>query len=151
MKRVDVADRVLGRRGISRRMRETSRAVAEALFTTHDGPPPPERLDWLTDELDDFIAQAGPRAKVVYALCLTGISTVAPLFVGRPIPYRFLSRELRARSLERLEKSPFGLAVFGAKAVLCILYYEHPDAEEAIGYDGKCKTRAVAVVRDAAE
>lgn len=143
MRRIHVADRVLGRTGISRRMRETSRAVAEALFTTHEGPPPAERLDWLTEELDDFLAQSGPRAKLAYGLCLTGISTVAPLLVFRPGPYRMLSKADRARALERLEKSPFGLAVFGAKAVLCILYYEHPDAEQAIGFDGQCKTPAV--------
>jgi hypothetical protein len=144
MKRIHVADRVLGRTGISRRMRETSRAVAEALFTTREGPPPPDRLDWLTDELDDFLAQAGPRAKIAYALCLGGISTVAPLLVYRPMPYRKLSREQRSIALERLEKGPLGLAVFGAKAILCILYYEHPDAEQTIGYGHECKTPAVA-------
>jgi hypothetical protein len=53
-------------------------------------------------------------------------------------PYRSLSLEDRSHALERLEQSPFALAVFGAKAILCIVYYEHPDAAKLVGYEAKC-------------
>jgi hypothetical protein len=136
--RVEVPDRVVGRVGMSSSMREATFALAEALFTTDEGPPPEERLAWLCDDLDHFLAHAGPRAKLSYWLCLTAISLVAPLMIGRLPPLRGLSREDRARALERLERSPLGLAVFGGKAILCIIYYEHPDAARLVGHDGKC-------------
>jgi hypothetical protein len=37
-----------------------------------------------------------------------------------------------------MERSALGLAVFGAKAILCIVYYEHPDAAGAVGFDASC-------------
>ncbi len=114
--------------------------MAEALFTTEDGPPPADRLDWLVDDLDDMMALTGARGKRVFGLCLFAVSVVAPLLVFRFLPYRFLSSATRMRALERMERSPFGLAVFGAKALLCIVYYEHPDSARMIGYDGTCLT-----------
>ncbi len=136
--RVEVDDRVVGRVGMTPRMREATRAVAETLFTTEDGPPPPERLAWLVDDLDDFFGQAGTRARFAYRLCLLAVSVLAPLMIFRLPPFRRLARETRTRALERMERSSLGLAVFGAKAALCILYYEHPDAARFIGYDASC-------------
>jgi hypothetical protein len=136
---VVVEDCVRPRPGLTPRMRVATHALAEALFTTEDGPPPEARLAWLVDDLDDFLGRAGSRARLVYRLCLLAIAIVAPLMIGRFPPYRALSREQRTRALERMEKSTLGLAVFGAKAMLCILYYEHPDAARAIGHDGHCR------------
>ncbi|RLB53084.1 MAG: hypothetical protein DRJ42_12995 [Deltaproteobacteria bacterium] len=138
--RVDVPDRVLGRRGLGGAAKGTARAVAEALFTTRDGPPPADRLDWLVDDLDDFVAQSGPRAGRVFGLCLFAISFLGPLLAFRLVPFRWLSLSTRTRALERMERSPFALALFGAKALLCIVYYEHPDAAATIGFDGTCLT-----------
>jgi hypothetical protein len=143
--RIDLPDRVIGRAGLSHRQRETARAVAEALFTTDDGPPDADRLDWLSDDLDQFFAQAGERAKLGFALCLLGIAVVAPLLILRLPPFRALSRERRTEALERLEQSPFALAVFGAKAILCILWYEHPASRAFIGHDGDCMGRSEAL------
>jgi hypothetical protein len=143
--RVEVKDRILGRHGMSPTMRKTTRAVAETLFTTIDGPPPAARLDWLVDDLDDFVAQAGTRARLMLWLCLTAISVLAPLLVLRGVPFRALSLETRARALEKMEESPFALAVFGAKAILCIVYYEHPDAAALTGYDATCLVSADAI------
>ncbi len=119
-------------------MSRNARALAEALFTTHEGPPQEERLSWLVEDLDDFIAQSGKRARFVLWLCLTATSWISPLFAFRVGPLRWLSLETRTRALERLERSVFALALFGAKAILCVLYYEHPDAARAIGYDAEC-------------
>ena len=136
--RVEVDDRVVGRRGLTPRMRVATFAVAETLFTTRDGPPPRERLDWLVDDMDDFLSHAGARARLVYRACLLAITIFAPVLVFRLPPFRNLSRENRSKALERMEASALGLAVFGAKAALCILYYEHPDAARFIGYDASC-------------
>lgn len=137
---VTVADRVTGGSGLTRRMRLATHAVAEALFTTEDGPPPRERLEWLVDDLDRFFVQAGKRARFMYRLCLLAISVLAPLLILHLPPFRKLPRKQRAEALERMEASWIGLAVFGAKAPLCIIYYEHPDAARFIGYDASCLT-----------
>jgi hypothetical protein len=136
--RIEVDDAVVGRTGLTTRMRAATYAVAETLFTTREGPPPAARLEWLCDDLDHFFVHAGSRARFAYRLCLLGISAIAPLLVWRLPPFRTLSRAQRTRALERLERSGLGLAVFGAKAALCILYYEHPDAARAIGFDASC-------------
>jgi hypothetical protein len=138
LERVPVADEVRGRAGATPRMRKATWAVAEALFTTDAGPPPKDRLDWLVEDLDHFLAHAGPRSRLIYRLCLLAISVLAPLTVWRLPPFRWLSQVKRVEALERLERSPLGLAVFGCKMLLCIVYYEHPDAARDIGYDGRC-------------
>lgn len=140
--RIEVPDRVTGRAGLSPRQLATARAVAEALFTTDAGAPEPARLDWLCEDLNDFVAQAGDRARLAFALCLLGIAILAPLLILRLPPFRALSRERRAEALERLERSPFALAVFGAKAMLCIVWYEHPASRAEIGHDGLCMGRS---------
>lgn len=145
--RVPVEDGVVGGEGLPRRMRLATHAFAETLFTTVEGPPPKERLDWLVDDLDDFFAQAGTRARFAYRLCLWAVSLFAPLLIFRLPPFRRLSRERRTHALERMERSFLGLAVFGAKAVVCLVYYEHPEAARFIGYDGSCLLPAASEVR----
>lgn len=124
-------------------MRAAARAVAETLFTSEQGPPSDERLDWVVDELDDFLKHSGERARMIFRLCLLGIETTAPVLVGKPPPFHRLSAEDRTRALEAMEQNAaFGLAVFGAKAPLCILYYEHPDAAVEVGFEGECLVEA---------
>ena len=139
---LDLPDRVRGRSGLAPRQRETARAVAEALFATEAGPPDGARLDWLCEDLDHFFAHAGERAKLTFVLCLLAIAVLAPLMILRLPPFRRLSRAHRAHALERFEQSPLALAVFGAKAVLCILWYEHPASRAQIGDDGQCMGRS---------
>lgn len=123
---------------MSPRMRQATFALAEVLFATEEGPAPTDRVSWLCDDLDHFFAHAGVRARAMYGLCLLGIGLMAPLLIGRLPPLRSLSFDDRARALETLEKSPFALAVFGAKALLCIVYYEHPEVAARVGHDGAC-------------
>ncbi|MCZ7678966.1 MAG: hypothetical protein M5U28_09520 [Sandaracinaceae bacterium] len=47
------------------------------------------------------------------------------------------ARGSRAR-VERLEATPLSLPLLGAKAILSIVYYEHPDAAREIGWDQEC-------------
>lgn len=142
MQPVDVPDQASPQPGLSPWARAASAALAETLFATEDGPPPPERIAWLCDDLDHFFAHAGFRARLSYYLCLLGVSLLAPLLLLRPPPFHALPRAMQAEALERLERHPLGLAFFGAKAILCIVYYEHPDAAREIGFDGACLRRA---------
>jgi hypothetical protein len=121
-------------------MAAATRALAEALFSSPEGPPPAGRIEWLVFEVDGYLRQAGPRARLAYRLCLLAVSALAPLTELWPPPLRRLPVARRIEALERFERSPLGLAVFGAKAVLCIHYYEHPDAARTIGHDGACLT-----------
>lgn len=141
----EVPDGVRGRTALSARQRETARAVAATLFTTEAGAPDAARLDWLCEDLDHFFAHAGARAKAGFALCLLAIAVVAPLLILRLSPFRALGASRRTEALERLEKSPLSLAFFGAKAILCIVWYEHPAADAAIGVEPSCLGRGARV------
>lgn len=120
-----------------------ARAVAEAMFASEEGPPPADRLDWVTTELRGFLGHS-PDASRVFRICLFLVTTLGPLlslrigFASRPL-------EERTRLLERVEKSPLSTALLGLKAVLCMLYFEHPDAARSIGApvgDEGCKVQA---------
>lgn len=138
---MQVPDAVRGAAVMSPSLREAARAVAEAMFTRDDGPPSGASLDWLCAELDDFFRHAGARAALVFRACITAISWVAPWTVGRLVPFARLGAADRGEALARMERGPLALAVFGAKAILCILYYEHPSGARWAGYDGACLTR----------
>jgi hypothetical protein len=115
--------------------------VAEALFATEAGPPAPARLGWLVAELSDFLARIGSRARWSFRLAMWALVWFAPLRIGRLPPLARLSRAERLDALERLERAgmPQAAAIFAVKAVLCILYFEHPEAAAEIGFDGRCK------------
>lgn len=119
-------------------MRHATRALVEALFATEDGPAPADRVDWLCDDLDDFMARSGARARSLYQLCLFAVTWLAPLHVRRVGAFHGLDFATRAEALERMERGPLGMAVFGAKAVLCFIWYEHPDNARMTGYDARC-------------
>lgn len=122
-----------------RPLRRAARAFGEALFHDGSASPPPERLDWTLDDLEHFLALSGPRARAVFQASMLAVTTLAPLTLRRPGPLWRLSVPQRIEALERFEKTPLGLAVFGAKALLCIVYYEHPDSAAEIGFDGGSK------------
>jgi len=119
-------------------LRAAARAFAEALLADGETPPPPDRLDWALDELDDFLGHAGVRARRTFEASMVAVSTLAPLSIGRPLPLGALAIGDRQRAIERFERTPLGISVLGAKAMLCICYYEHPDAAAEIGADGLC-------------
>lgn len=136
--RVDVRDRVDGRPALTSRLRRIVFSFAEALFANRQGPPPRERLEWAVDELGDFMSHAGARARFVLRLSFMTVGYMAPLLVARIGPLDRLPLDCRIRALERLEKSPFGLALLAAKAIVCVLYYEHPSVARSIGHHGSC-------------
>jgi hypothetical protein len=114
-----------------------ARLVAEAVFQRTDGPPPPDRLDWLMLELEDFLARSGAQTRVVFGLSVFVVTVLAPLSIGRLRSLGSLPLRERVRALGRLEDR-LGPPVLAVKALLCILYYEHPDAAREVGFDGSC-------------
>jgi hypothetical protein len=122
---------------VPRRVVTRARSVAEALFLTEQGPPPADRLDWLELEVEDFLARAGTRSRFIVSLALFAVVFLAPLLSGRLISFSRLGVEERANALARLEDT-FGAPVLAVKAMLCVIYYEHPDAARFVGFDGEC-------------
>lgn len=122
-----------------RPLRRAARAFAEAVFTADEGPPPSDRLDWAIDDLEHFLALSGPRARAVFQASMLAVTTLSPLTIRRAGPLWRLRIEDRIEAIEAFEKTPLGLAVFGAKALICIVYYEHPDSAAEIGFDGGSK------------
>jgi len=124
---------------VSERMLRTLRSVAEAIFSTDDGPPPADRMDWLLADAEDFLSRVGSQTRWVMRLSLLAISVVAPLLVLRMPPFRALALRERARALTRLERSKFSAPLLAVKALVTLLYYEHPDAAREVGFDGGCR------------
>lgn len=123
---------------VSRRFIRSARAAAEAIFITPAGPPSAQRLDWLCLEIEDFVARAGPNARLLLRLALLAVSVLVPWMVLRLTTLRRLPLSERMRGLSRLEQTPLAAPVLALKALLCVLYYEHPDAAREVGFDGLC-------------
>jgi hypothetical protein len=113
-------------------------AICEALFSGDAGPPPKARVEWLVDDAEDFLREAGSRATRSIKLLLVLVVWLAPWFALRPTALRAMPLELRVRVLDRMERSFAGALIVALKAALCIVYYEHPDAAAEIGFDGGC-------------
>lgn len=136
---VDGWDSRAPRPGLSAAARRRARLVAEALFAGPDGPPPRERLDWLEHDLGDFFGHVGRRARLIFWACTTAVYLVAPLLVGRLRTLGGLTVDERVHAIERLERTPLSIALLGAKAILSLVYFEHPDAAREIGWDQECR------------
>ena len=111
-------------------------AVAEAMFTTHQGPPPADRIQWLWGELWDFSTRVGGLGVFALRMSLFFLTWVAPLYVLRLPPLRRLSVHRRIEAMERFERGFMGITFYALKAMLCMMYYEHPDAAQEAGFDG---------------
>lgn len=122
---------------VSPRMLSALRSFAEALFSTADGPPPAERLDWVTREMEDYLVRAGSRARLIFRLALFAVMWLAPLFVGALPTLRRLSVPKRVEALTKMEESFAAGAVLAVKAFLCVVWYEHPDVQRDVGYVGR--------------
>lgn len=109
-----------------------ARAVAEALFSSEAGAPPAERLDWLGKELRGFAGHSGEDARRILSLTLFAVTVLGPLL---SFQFGFVDKSLAERRelLEKIERGPLAPAILAVKAALCILYFEHPDAQKEIG------------------
>jgi hypothetical protein len=126
-----------GERLVAARTVRAAGAIASAVFATEDGPPAPERLSYLEREFEDFLARSGPRARLMLSFMIWLVALAAPLLIGKKGPLGDLTQRDRIRALDRLERR-FGEPLVAVKAILCLIYYEHPDAAREIGFDGEC-------------
>lgn len=122
------------------------RAFAEALFAREEDEaglplaPPKERMDWFVTDIDDFVHHLNLRARLLFLLCIYAVSLLAPLLSGRFGTLAGLPLAARVEALEAFEKTPAALALFAARAVVSLVYYEHPDAAREIHWDRQCLT-----------
>jgi hypothetical protein len=65
------------------------------------------------------------------------VTLLSPLLAGRLRLLPALPLELRISALGTLERR-FGEPLLAVKAMLCLLYYEHPGAARDVGFDGQC-------------
>ncbi len=121
----------------SRRKDREMVLIAEALFATHIGSPPPGRLYWLISELQDFLLGAGFKARLLMSVSAALATWLSPLRLRRAPPVSRLTVSEGIEALEALEASALGTPLFALKAILSLIYYEHPDAAEELGFDGK--------------
>lgn len=120
-------------------VRRGARVVAEALFSPDGEPPDAERLAYIEEDFSDFYARAHGNARMILRLSLFALTWIAPLFVFAPLPLGSLSLRRRALALERLEASPLAPAALAVKAMLCILWFEHPTTQRETGTAPSCK------------
>lgn len=110
-------------------------SIAEALFSRGGAPPSARRLAWLAAELEDHLARTGPWSRLLLGASALVVSLAAPWFTGRLGPLGRLPLGARVSALAAFERR-LGLPLLPLKAVLCILYYEHPAAAAEIGFPG---------------
>ena len=129
---------------MSEATKRRTRAAAEAIFARIDGDaiaaPPEDRITWLVTDLDDFLARVRGQTRVVFLVSLWVVSVIGPLFVRAFGGLGALPVPRRVEALGKMEESGLAPAVLGVKALLCTLYYEHPDAAREVGFDGVCLT-----------
>jgi hypothetical protein len=111
----------------------TTRAVAEALFSRGGHAPPVERMDWAMDEYADLMARTTSRGRLMFWAAAAGVGWLAPLMIRRLTPLADLPLPDRIRALQALEASPLAGVLIALRALLCIVYYEHPDVARAAG------------------
>nr|MDQ3031416.1 hypothetical protein [Myxococcota bacterium] len=121
------------------RKRADARALAEALWS-RDGTsgPPAERLSHFEADLSDFVGHLNLRARLLFLSCLGTVTWIAPLVLGRFARLSSLSIAHRIDAIHALERTPAALALFAVKAVLSIVWFEHPDNAREIGWDQRC-------------
>jgi hypothetical protein len=120
------------------RHRPLVRALAEAMFACSADAGP--RLDALVDDVDSYVSHAS-RTLRVGLLVMLEVVHFAPLFLlWRFATFESLACADRADVLERMERSrfvPLTLVLAAYKAILCLLYFEHPEALAAVGYSAQ--------------
>lgn len=121
-------------------VRGWARAVMEGLFASDAGAPDPARVEAVLDDFLDFLARSPSRGRAIMVLSLFFLAWLAPLFVGRLPTLDGLDPDLRAEALDRVERGLFGPAALAPKAILCLLWFEHPDTRAETRTEVTCLT-----------
>ena len=109
-----------------------ARAIAEAVFARDGRAPPEERIAWLVGELEDFLARAGARSRFMLTFSFWLVAVAAPLALRRWPRLEALPVADRVDALSALERV-LPEPLLAVKALLCLIYYEHPDAASEVG------------------
>lgn len=125
--------------GVPPRTLRAARVIAEALYSSDVGPPPPARLDWLERDLGDFFGHTSLRARLLFRACIATIFWLAPLFSGRFATMASLDTSARIDALHRFERTPLALTLLATKAIVSLVWFEHPDSAAEIGWNSECK------------
>ena len=113
-------------------------AIAEALFATEAGAPDPKRVAWVCADFADFVSRAQGRGRLVMLLSIWFLTWIAPFFARRLGPLGELPIEKRAEALERVEGSGVGFIALAPKAMLCMMWFEHPDTQRETKTESTC-------------
>jgi len=107
--------------------------IAEALFSSDEQAMPAARLSWLVREYSDFMSRAPAKGRLLFTLATMVVSVLSPLLINKLPPFSRLSFDDRILALRALEASRFGKILIPLRAILCLIYYEHPEAAVIIG------------------
>ena len=113
-------------------------AIAEALFATEAGAPDPKRVAWLCADFADFVSRAQGRGRLIMMLSVWFLTWLAPFVVWRLGPLGTLPIEKRTEALERVEGSGIGFIALAPKAMLCMMWFEHPDTQRETKTEVTC-------------
>ena len=117
------------------RRRQQVIAAAEALFATDAGPPPRDRLERVAADALRFAVEAGPRVRFAFHAALWVLTWVVPLLLLRLPPFGRLPLDRRVRAWNRAEGGPLGPLFVVVKMILCLHWYEQPEAFDELGYE----------------
>jgi hypothetical protein len=113
-------------------------AIAEALFATEAGAPDPKRIAWVCADFADFVARAQGRGRLILLLSVWFLTWIAPFFAFRLGPLESLPIDVRSKALERVEGSSLGFIALAPKAMLCMMWFEHPDTQRETKTEPTC-------------
>ena len=111
----------------SARSVQTMMAIAEAAFSSESGAPPADRIEWLRREYVDLMSRASGRGRFYFAAGALVVSVAAPLMIGKLRLFRRLDLSERIAALRKFEAHPLGSILIALRAILCLLWYEHPE------------------------
>ncbi len=112
-------------------------ALARGLYDRGQGVPE-ARAEWAVNDLASFVQHAGRRTAFLLALTTLVVEWCPLLFIGAFSRMSRLSSDGLARYLERFDRSRLSIVLILPKALLSLVYYEHPEAIRETGYDGQC-------------
>ncbi|MBI2374243.1 MAG: hypothetical protein HYV07_09600 [Deltaproteobacteria bacterium] len=110
-------------------------ALASALFDPGSGIPA-GRLDWTLEEVDQLSIASGLKTRTLFFVTLFLVENLTFLF-GHPAKLSDLEPAARLEYLRRLDASSLAALLALPKALLALVYFEHPDALAETGYDGR--------------
>lgn len=111
-------------------------ALSASLFD-HGRGVPEDRLAFALADVDDFTRRAGWKTRSAFIASLVLLEWIWPLRFGFMRRFSRLEPAKRLVLLERIENSGVAPLLVLPKAMLCLVFFEHPDNLKEIGFDDK--------------